>query len=244
MTTFVLVHGASHGSWCWDKVVPLLEAQGHQAIAIDLPGNTYGEFDIPHSEITLDTYAEHVCKVLDRIDEPVVLVGHSLGGLTITQTAEYRPDKIRTLVYLTAVLIDSGESYIPLAARDAESIRKALYREGRNTVSDDLGTIIYDEAGVRNLFFNDCSDDDFTWANSMLVPQPSSPYIDLMQTTKENFGRVPRVFIECLKDQALSPEFQKGMYTKLPCQRIMTLDTGHSPFLSAPGALVAHLVSV
>ena len=78
----------------------------------------------------------------------------------------------------------------------------------------------------------------------MLVPQPSSPYIDLMQTTKENFGRVPRVFIECLKDQALSPEFQKGMYTKLPCQRIMTLDTGHSPFLSAPGALVAHLVSV
>ena len=244
MTTFVLVHGASHGSWCWDKVVPLLEAHGHQAIAIDLPGNTYGEFDIPHSEITLDTYAEHVCKVLDRIDEPVVLVGHSLGGLAITQTAEYRPEKIRTLVYLTAVLIDSGESYIPLAAREAESIRKALYREGRNTVSDDLGTIIYDEAGVRNLFFNDCSDDDFTWANSMLVPQPSSPYIDLMQTTKENFGRVPRVFIECLKDQALSLEFQKRMYTKLPCQRIMTLDTGHSPFLSAPGALVAHLVSV
>jgi len=131
-----------------------------------------------------------------------------------------------------------------VASRDAESIRKALYREGRNTVSDDLGTVIYDETGVRNLFFNDCFDDDFTWANSMLVPQPSSPYIDLMQTTEENFGRVPRVFIECLKDQALSPELQKGMYTKLPCQRIMTLDTGHSPFLSAPEALVAHLVSV
>lgn len=244
MTTFVLVHGASHGSWCWDKVVPLLEAQGHAAIAVDLPGNTYGEFDIPHSEVTLDSYAQHVCKLLDQIDEPVVLVGHSLGGLTITQTAEYRPDKIKSLVYLTAVLIGPGEAFIPVASRDAESIRKALHREGRSTLSDDLSTVIYDESGIRNLFFNDCSDDDFAWAQSMLVPQPASPCIDLMQTTEENFGRVPRVYIECLKDQALSPEYQKQMYTKLPCQRFMTLDTGHSSFLSAPEALVAHLVSV
>ena len=88
MTTFVLVHGASHGSWCWDKVVPLLEAQGHQAVAVDLPGNTYCEFDIPAAQVNLDTYANHVCRVLDRLGEPVVLVGHSLGGLTITQAAE------------------------------------------------------------------------------------------------------------------------------------------------------------
>ena len=132
MTTFVLVHGASHGSWCWDKVVPLLEAQGHQVVAVDLPGNTYGEFDIPPAQVTLETYAQHVCKVLDQLDEPVVLVGHSLGGLTITQTAEYRPDKIRSLVYLTAVLIRPGEAFIPVESRDAETVRKALYREGRN----------------------------------------------------------------------------------------------------------------
>ena len=244
MTTFVLVHGASHGSWCWDKVVPLLEAQGHSAIAVDLPGNTYGEFDIPHSEVTLGTYAQHVCEVLDELDEPVVLVGHSLGGLTITQTAEYRPDKVKTLVYLTAVLIGPGESFIPAEPRDPESMRKALNREGRSTLSDDLSTVIYDAASVRDLFFNDCSDDDFTWARSMLAPQPASPYIDLMQTTEENFGRVPRVYIECLKDQAIPTEFQKLMYTKLPCQRVMTLDTGHSSFLSAPEDLVAHLVSV
>ena len=76
MTTFILVHGASHGSWCWDKVVPLLEAQGHEAVAVDLPGNTYGEFDIPAAQVTLDTYANHVCKILDQLEEPVVLVGH------------------------------------------------------------------------------------------------------------------------------------------------------------------------
>ncbi|MCH7737450.1 MAG: alpha/beta fold hydrolase [Chloroflexi bacterium] len=244
MTTFVLVHGASHGSWCWDKVVPLLDAQGHQVVAVDLPGNTYGEFDIPPAQVALDTYAQHVCKVLDQLDEPVVLVGHSLGGLTITQTAEYRPDKIKSLVYLTAVLIGPGEAFIPLETRDAESIRKALDREGKSTVSDDLSTVHYVAEGLRNLFYNDCSDDDFAWADSMLVPQPLSPYIDILHTTEENYGRVRRVFIECLKDQALSPEFQKEMYTKFPCERVMTLDTGHSSFLSAPEELVAHLVSV
>jgi len=62
MTTFVLVHGASHGSWCWDKVVPLLEAQGHDVVAVDLPGNTYGEFDIPPGQVTLDTYASMPAK--------------------------------------------------------------------------------------------------------------------------------------------------------------------------------------
>ena len=91
MTTFVLVHGASHGSWCWDKVVPLLEAEGHNAVTVDLPGNTYGEFDVPLCQVTLSSYTDHVCKVLDQLDEPVVLVGHSLGGLTITQAAEARP---------------------------------------------------------------------------------------------------------------------------------------------------------
>ena len=99
MTIFVLVHGASHGSWCWDKVVPLLEMKGHEALAVDLPGNTYGEFDIPLGQVNLGSYTDHVCKVLDQIDEPVVLVGHSLGGLTITQSAEYRPENVLAMLY-------------------------------------------------------------------------------------------------------------------------------------------------
>ncbi len=243
MTTFVLVHGASHGSWCWDKVVPLLEAQGHEAITVDLPGNTYGEFDIPASQVTLDSYANHVCKVLDQLDEPVVLVGHSLGGLTITQTAEYRPDKIKTLVYLTALLLPSGQAMMPVASRDPETVRAGLQRDSWS-VSEDLSTIIFHEESLKRRFFSDCTDADTAWAKSMLVPQPSGPSMDPMNTTEENFGRVPRVYIECLKDQALPPERQKEMYTKMPCQRVMTLDTGHSPFLSAPEDLVAHLVSV
>ena len=243
MTTFVLVHGASHGSWCWDKVVPLLEAQRHHAVAVDLPGNTYRDFDIPAAEVTLDTYADHVCRLLDQLDEPVVLVGHSLGGLTITQTAEYRPEKIRTLVYLSALLLRPGEARMPVASRDPEAVRAGLQRDSW-TVTDDLSAVVFHEGSLRSRFYNDCSDDDFAWAKSMLVPQPSGPLMDPMKTTDENFGRVARVYIECLKDQALLPELQKKMYTKMPCERVISMDTGHSSFLSAPEELVRGLVSI
>ena len=242
MTTFVLVHGASHGSWCWDKVVPLLEAQGHEAIAVDLPGNTYGEFDIPAAQVTLDSYAQNVCKVLDQLEEPVVLVGHSLGGLTITQTAEYRPDKIRSLVYLTALLLGPGVAMMPVASRDPEAVKAALQRDSW-IVSEDLSTIAFPEESLQARFYNDCSDDDVAWAKSMVVPQPSGPLLDPLQTTDANFG-LPKVYIECLQDGAIWLPYQQEMQANIPCDRTITMDTGHSPFLSAPEELASHLISI
>ena len=243
MTTFVLVHGASHGSWCWDKVVPLLEAQGHDVIAVDLPGNTYGEYDIPLGQVSLDSYAHHVCEVLDELDEPAVLVGHSLGGLTISQAAEYRPDKIRSLVYLTALLFENGVAMRPVVARDPESIRAGLLRESW-TVSDDLASVTFLEESLKSRFYNDCTDDDFAWAKPMLVPQPSGPLIDPLQTTAENFGRLPKVYIECELDGAIAISYQREMQANVTCDRIITMDTGHSPFLSAPTELATHLLFI
>ncbi|MBT97890.1 MAG: hypothetical protein CL902_04600 [Dehalococcoidia bacterium] len=243
MTTFVLVHGASHGSWCWDKVVPLLEAEGHDAVTVDLPGNTYGEFDVPLGLVTLSSYTDHVCKVLDQLDEPVVLVGHSLGGLTITQAAESRPDKIRSLVYLTALLFGNGVAMRPVAGRDPESIKAGLERDSW-IVSDDLASITFLESSLRSRFYNDCSDDDFTWVKPMLVPQPSGPLMDPIQTTLENYGRVPKVYIECERDGALPLAYQREMQANVPCDRTITMGTGHSPFLSAPAELVGHLISI
>ncbi|MCH2509875.1 MAG: hypothetical protein MK109_06405, partial [Dehalococcoidia bacterium] len=167
----------------------------------------------------------------------------SLGGLTITQTAEYRPDKIKTLVYLTALLLRSGEAMLPVSSRDPETVRAGLQRDSW-AVSEDLSVGIYHEDSLKPRFFSDCSDDDTAWAKSMLVPQPSGPLMDPMNTTEENFGRVPRVYIECLQDGALGLAYQRDMQSNLPCGRTISMDTGHSPFLSAPQELVWHLVSV
>ena len=107
MTTFVLVHGAWHGAWCWDKLVPELEQLGHRAVTLDLPGA--GDDTTPIPDISLASYVQRVVDTLDAQDKNVVLVGHSAGGVPITAAAETRPEKIRTLVYLTAFLPKSGQ---------------------------------------------------------------------------------------------------------------------------------------
>jgi pimeloyl-ACP methyl ester carboxylesterase len=236
MSTYVLIHGAWHGAWCWDKVVPLLEKEGHVVEAIDLPG--HGRDKTPIPEVSLKAYADRVCEVLDDQPEPVVLVGHSMGGAVISQAAEYRPGKVETLVYLAAFLPQNGESIFQFTAGDAEALLGTII-----IMADDGSCTLRDE-GIKETLYADCSDEDVEWAKSLLGPQALAPIASPLSTTEENFGRIPRVYIECLRDRTVSPSLQKRMYTALPCRTVISMTTSHSPFLSAPEELVAHLTSL
>ena len=237
MATYILTHGAWHGAWCWDKVVPLLQRQGHAAVALDLPG--HGNDKTPIAQVSLQAYADRVCGVLDAQSEPVVLVGHSMGGIVITQAAEQRPQKIKTLVYLTAFLLRDGESLLQVAQGDTE----AQVLPNLIMAPDQSYATVRDDA-LKDVFYGDCSDEDVARARSLLVPQAAAPFATPVHTTAENFGRIPRVYIECLNDRAISPSVQKKMYAALPCQKVISMDTSHSPFFSAPEALAAHLASL
>ena len=237
MSTYVLVHGAWHGGWCWEKVVPLLQKQGHTAVAPDLPA--HGKDKTPIAEVSLQSYADRVCGILDAQSEAAILVGHSMGGMVITQAAEYRPDRIRTLVYLCAFLPRNGESLLQLAQADTEG----LVLPNLVPADDQQSATVRDEA-IKDAFYGDCSDEDVAWAKSLLVAQPLAPLATPVSTTEANFGRVPRVYIECLKDRAIPPPLQKQMYTASPCRKVISMDTSHSPFFSAPQALVDHLLAL
>ena len=78
MAIFLLIHGAWHGGWCWRKVVPLLEADGHRALAPDLPG--HGKDETPLTEVTLASYSDRICEIAGAQPGPIILVGHSMGG--------------------------------------------------------------------------------------------------------------------------------------------------------------------
>ena len=123
-------------------------------------------------------------------------------------------------------------------------MRTALEERPFWTVSSDLAACTYKDELVQELFYNDCSAQDVAWAKSQVAPQPVGPLLGRLAITGQNFGRVPRVYIECLEDQALRPEHQKRLYTRLPCSQVLSLNTGHSPFLSAPEELVRLLVSI
>jgi pimeloyl-ACP methyl ester carboxylesterase len=233
VSTYVLVHGAWHGSWCWERLVPLLEQKGHRVEAHDLPG--HGRDRTPVSEVSMEAYVDSVCKILDAQSEPVILVGHSLGGVTITQAAEYRPEKVKLLVYIAAVLLRNGES--PLNVPDTDSLL------GPNMIMAEDGSVTIKDEVIREAWYSDCRDEDVAWAKSLLVPQNPATFATAVSTTEENFSRIPRVYIECLRDRALSPWVQKKMYTDVPC-RLISMETNHSPFLSAPEELAAHLLSL
>jgi len=234
LSTYVLVHGAWHGGWCWYKVVPLLERVGHKVEAPDLPG--HGRNRTPISEITLEAYAQSICNIIDAQSEPVILVGHSLGGHVITQAAEYRPDRIKLLVYLTAILLPSGESALLL---DADSILMPNV-----ILSEDQSYSTVRVDAIKDIFYGDCSDEDVALAKSLLVQQAGAPIMTPSRTTEQNFSRVPRIYIECLHDRAISPSKQKEMHTLLPCKKVISMNTSHSPFFSAPEELVSHLISL
>ena len=237
MSSYVLVHGAWHGGWCWDKVVPLLEKKGHKVEAPDLPG--HGKDRTPISEISLQAYADHICGILDAQPEPVILVGHSMGGAVIAQAGEYRPRKIKFLIYVTAYLLQDGEFMMQVFMQDTESSLGLAIIVAENqtymTLRDDT---------VKEVFYGDCSDLDVARAKSLFVPQALAPFATPVITTEENFGRLPRVYIECLRDRVVSPSVQKKMYTALPCKKVISMDTSHSPFFSAPEDLVTHLTSL
>jgi pimeloyl-ACP methyl ester carboxylesterase len=237
MSTFVLIHGAGCGGWVWHKVVPLLEQQGHTAIAPDLPGHVKDR--TPLAEISLAAYVDSVCKVLAAQPDPVILVGHSMGGGIITQAAEHCPDKIEVLVYLAGFLLGNGESMLDVIQQDTESILlpSAVF-------SDDQQTVAFRDDAVKEVGFGDCSDQDMALVRALMMPQVVAPLTTPVTTTAENFGRLPRVYIECLQDRTITPATQKKLYTSLPCQKVISMDTSHCPFLSAPQALASHLLAL
>ena len=237
MSTYVLIHGSWHGAWCWDKVVSLLAKEGHTVVAPDLPG--HGDDKTPVAKVSLRAYADRVCEVINIQSDPVILVGHSMGGIVITQAAEICPDNIQKLVFLTAFLLKNGETIHQYAQEDTE----ALVLPNR-VMSEDKSYTTIKDGGITQTFYTDCSDKDVERARSLLGPQATAPSLTPVKTTKENFGRIPRIYIECLQDKAISPSIQKRMYTNLSCEKVISMDTSHSPFFSAPEELVGHLLSL
>lgn len=237
MSTYVLVHGAYHGGWCYENIVPQLEAAGHTAIAVDLPG--HGDNPVPISEVTLGAYVDHVCATVAAQSEPVILVGHSLGGMTITQVSERMPENIAWVVYLTAMMPKNGQNRADLAEYEGPE-----QMAGKRVISDDGLSATMPLEVIPPTFYAQCPEDDVARAIERLVPQATEPFQRHAQTTPEKFGTVNRAYIECLRDQAIPIGMQRAMIAAQPCDRVFTIDTDHSPFYSAPDELARDLLEL
>jgi pimeloyl-ACP methyl ester carboxylesterase len=233
MSTFLLVHGSWHGAWCWERIVPLLEAGGHRVAAIDLPG--HGVDTTPFFRIALGSYARRIEEIARELPEPPVLVGHSMGGTAITCAASRAPACYRALVYLCAFVPLPGDSVVWLAQEDAGSQVSASIRRRPLSVRLRPGA-------AESLFYGECSPEDAAGAAARLRPDPVLPLFQ-----KLGPGRpitAPRFYVACERDRALTIERQRAMASRAGIECVVTLDTDHSPFYSIPDELAHRLLDL
>lgn len=241
---FVLVHGGFHGAWCWSRVIPELQALGHEAIAVDLPGHGVRR-DEPS---TLDGRRQAVLDVMRRGD---ILVGHSGGGYEITLAADAAPDKVGHLIYLAAALPIQGRPLIEASGgRPADEVEQ----DGKTQLmTDETGMMKFirlndrgrmeccDFQAVWDFFYHDCDEASARWAYSLLSPAP----VEFLLTPihLENFWKaeLPRSYIVCLQDRAAPANLTRRFSERLGVEPL-TIDASHSPFLSKPAATAQLLV--
>lgn len=235
---FVLVHGAWHGAWAWELLAPLLP--GHVE-AVELPGHGFDR--TPAAGCTAEAYAARTVEALERAHaatgEPALLVGHSLGGMTVAAACEARPELVRAAVYLCAYLPRNGESAYGLAQLDPGSALMpdacVLHRE--------TGLLELLPERVRDTMYADVPAAVADAAIARLCQEPLAPMGAPAVLTAARHGSVPRVYVRCDRDRIITPELQAALAAASPC-RVIELAAGHSPLLAAPAELAALLASL
>jgi pimeloyl-ACP methyl ester carboxylesterase len=234
--TYVLVHGAWSGAYAWDKVAPLLEAEGEQVITVELPA--HGKDDTPVAQATLQSYVDKVAEAVTAQSGQVILVGHSIGGIVISEVADSIPNKIATLVYLAAYLPQDGQTLLQLSEQDTVSL------VGANLdFSEDFSRASIAEDKIVAIFCADCSEADQQSLVERHRAEPTGP-LGTPVTLTSRFAQVPKVYIETTQDRAAGNPLQKEMWKAAQVARTYSLNTSHSPFLTVPDELARILLEL
>jgi pimeloyl-ACP methyl ester carboxylesterase len=237
--TFVFIHGAWHGAWCWAETARLLAQKGYPSVAIDLPGHgVSAKFPpaylqpqnpaglaaeiSPLASITLTDYRDAVLGVLRGLvadgSGPLIVVAHSLGGATLTAVAQAEPTLLRRMVYLAAfvpIKFPTAIQYIqsPIFAKSEVPSVFAANPEvvAATRINPNSADRAY-IAKVRSVFYGDLTDDQFNATLNLLTPdEPIQAFTTPTIATAANWGSVSRSYIRCSKDKAIPAEAQDAM---------------------------------
>jgi hypothetical protein len=227
MTTYVLIHGAWHGGWCWRDVRALLEHDGHRVITPTLMGLAE-RADLLSKDLTLDILIDDLTKIFEAEDvQDAIVVGHSFGGSMISGVAERAPNRISQLVYLDAAVLTNGESMFDCQAPELVEERLRAAEESSGGLS--LPTPSCDKLGILDA-------DQCAYVQQHLTPHPLGTY-----TSPISLERAPGEGFPCSYIPCVDPD-----YTPLNWSRdrahaygwpIIPIATGHDAMVSAPDEL-------
>lgn len=267
---FLLIHGAWHGAWCYGPLQVALTRRGAMSCPLELPGHGIdarisSAEDIAENKVArvadidwnagIDGLAEIVADIRATHRGPLILVGHSAGGLALSALGERCPDLIDRLVYLCAFLLPPGLSMMeasmrpendgatpPLLLKGPPEIVKAHRIDPRATDP------AYREL-VHQAFYGDLSDAQATAAMwHVLADEPIPP--EYIPTSAERWGSIPRSYIVAERDNAIRPNLQRYFIAiadaEFPQQttQVVNMDSDHSPFFSATQQLAEVLIDM
>jgi len=243
MAIYVLVHGGWHGPWCWDKVAPLLRAAGHQVYAPTLTG--LGESaHLLTPAIGLDTHIQDVVGLLEKDDlRQVILVGHSYSGIVITGAADRAPDRIRSLVYIDAVVPQDGQSLADIGPFVINALRREANKHGdgwRVPPPRERPAFLGGLYGITE-------EPDLSMVRSKVTAQPLKTFTQpLHMTHQEAVSAIPHTFIQTTGGGPIY-SLMRRIFMRVPHEpgwRIRQIKTGHDAMITAPRELADLLLEL
>ena len=229
--TFVLVHGSWQGAWSWDQTSAILAARGPRVFRPTLPGHDPAETD--RSQITHDDYVDAVLRAVAQSGpDPVVMVGHSLGGAVISQVADRRPDRVARLVFYAAFVLRDGEAIGDLLGPE---LRAALQQLSR--ANPDRSMSMPWELW-RSHFMQTADNDTARAVYDRLVPEPYRPAFQPVRLPRLATLGLPAAYVSCRQDQTQPPGFwHPGMTSRLPGAPVIEIDGDHEALITVPDLL-------
>jgi len=239
MANFVLVHGAWHGGWCWQRVALLLQHQGHRVHAVTLTG--LGErAHLLSPAITLDTHIDDVISAIE-VEElhDVVLAVHSYAGMIGTAVADRIGKHLKHLVYVDAVIPKPGESWSSTQSAATQQQRLSAAKASTRFSFPPPDPVVF---GL--------TDADHAWVKRRQTPHPGNTYQAPLSFDIQRVAAIARTFVNCTQPalatiepsrlRAKDPKFWDGAW--LPNSKIVEIKTGHDPMISEPAALAKILL--
>ncbi|MFB9080294.1 alpha/beta fold hydrolase [Flavobacterium procerum] len=229
----ILVHGAWQASYVWDTTESDLKAAGYNVTVVKLPG--HGDDTTPTYQVSFQSYVDEVKKAINAYNEPVILIGHSLGGAVITQTASEVPQKIKKLIYIAGFIPQNGKSVLDYSQMDTASLLPASLKLSEDQT---LAGIVNPEVNLPKIFAQDATDVQKQFLVTRYKAEPTIPLGTPLnyKTADYNLGGI-KYYIFTTADNTITYGFQQEMAKSAGIANTYTINSGHSPFISKTAEL-------
>ncbi|TXG59520.1 hypothetical protein EZV62_014093 [Acer yangbiense] len=249
---FVLVHGGCHGAWCWYKVATLLKSGGHKVTVLDLAASGIHPKQV-HEVLSYFDYFEPLMEFMTSLplEERVILVGHSMGGFSISAAMEKFPEKVSVAVFCTAFMPSpdlSSTTLLEQYTRRLDSYMDSVYTFD-NAPNNHPTSLLLGPNLMLSKLYQLSSPEDLTLAVMLTRPHPvysdESMLNEAVAVTEEKYGSVHRVYIVCDQDKLITEDLQRWMIENNPTDEVKLLSgSDHMPMFSKPKELCISLQEI